>query len=109
MLRRLLNGRLHLISRWRGLSDNLALTEGELQLKGILEARFPKATLIQVQDVSGGCGAMYQVNIESEDFAGKRTLQQHRMVTQALAEEVKQMHGLRISTSVPEKTDTSPR
>ncbi|XP_022091923.1 bolA-like protein 3 [Acanthaster planci] len=102
-------GRLNLMSRWRGLSDNLTLTEGEQKLKGILEARFPKATLIQVQDISGGCGAMYQVNIESDDFAGKRTLQQHRMVTQVLAEEVKQMHGLRISTSVPEKNDASTR
>ena len=34
-------------------------------------------------------------------FSGKRTVLQHRMVNDALAEEVKEMHGLRIFTSLP--------
>lgn len=29
---------------------------------------------------AGGCGAMYEVFIESEDFRGKNTLAQHRLV-----------------------------
>ncbi|XP_071785172.1 bolA-like protein 3 [Asterias amurensis] len=103
MLRRIFSSRL-LPQRWRGLSDSTVLTQGEQKLKSILRDKFPKAVAVQVQDVSGGCGAMYEVTIESEEFDGKRTLQQHRMVTQALAEEVKQMHGLRIVTAVPSKT-----
>ncbi|XP_004844759.1 bolA-like protein 3 isoform X2 [Heterocephalus glaber] len=50
---------------------------------------------------TGGCGAMYEIKIESEEFKEKRTVQQHQMVNQALKEEIKGMHGLRIFTSVP--------
>ncbi|NXA57011.1 BOLA3 protein, partial [Nothocercus julius] len=50
---------------------------------------------------AGGCGAMYEIHIESEDFREKRTVQQHQMVNQALSEEIKAMHGLRIFTSTP--------
>uniref|UniRef100_A0A8B9MTV5 BolA family member 3 n=1 Tax=Accipiter nisus TaxID=211598 RepID=A0A8B9MTV5_9AVES len=49
----------------------------------------------------GGCGAMYEIHIESEDFKEKRMVQQHQMVNQALSEEIKSMHGLRIFTSTP--------
>lgn len=31
---------------------------------------------------SGGCGAMYEVHIESDEFKGKRTVQQHQLVNQ---------------------------
>jgi stress-induced morphogen len=50
---------------------------------------------------SGGCGAMYKIKICSDSFVGKRTLQQHQMVMDALKVEVKSMHGLTISTEVP--------
>ncbi|XP_021554849.1 bolA-like protein 3 isoform X1 [Neomonachus schauinslandi] len=76
-------------------------TEGELRVTQILKERFPGATAIQVTDISGGCGAMYEIRIESEEFKEKRTVQQHQMVNQALKEEIKGMHGLRIFTSVP--------
>lgn len=76
-------------------------TDGEGRIKLVLEEKFPTATDIQVEDISGGCGAMYQVHVESEVFKGKRTVQQHMMVNKALSEEVKEMHGLRISTTVP--------
>ena len=42
---------------------------------------------------------MYEIKIESEEF--KENVQQHQMVNQALKEEIKGMHGLRIFTSVP--------
>uniref|UniRef100_A0A8C4MA71 BolA-like protein 3 n=2 Tax=Equus TaxID=9789 RepID=A0A8C4MA71_EQUAS len=76
-------------------------TEGELKVTQILKEKFPRATVIKVTDISGGCGAMYEIQIESEEFKEKRTVQQHRMVNQALKEEIKGMHGLRIFTSVP--------
>ncbi|KAM5319835.1 bolA-like protein 3 [Glossophaga mutica] len=76
-------------------------TEGELKVTRILEKNFPQATTIKVTDISGGCGAMYEIQIESEEFKEKRTVQQHQMVNQALKEEIKGMHGLRIFTSVP--------
>ena len=76
-------------------------TNGEVHIQAILKNSFPTATNIQVQDISGGCGSMYEVHIESSDFVGKRTVQQHKLVTDALKDEVSKMHGLRIFTSVP--------
>ncbi|KAB0402375.1 hypothetical protein E2I00_019587, partial [Balaenoptera physalus] len=76
-------------------------TEGELKVTQILKEKFPRATAIKVTDISGGCGALYEIQIESEEFKEKRTVQQHQMVNQALKEVVKGMHGLWIFTSVP--------
>ena len=30
----------------------------------------------------GGCGAMYEIFVESEDFRGKRQVHQHRLINQ---------------------------
>uniref|UniRef100_A0A671ES97 BolA family member 3 n=1 Tax=Rhinolophus ferrumequinum TaxID=59479 RepID=A0A671ES97_RHIFE len=57
-------------------------TEGELKVTQILKKNFPRATAIKVTDISGGCGAMYEIQIESEEFKEKRTVQQHQMVNQ---------------------------
>ncbi|XP_053320562.1 bolA-like protein 3 [Spea bombifrons] len=78
-------------------------TEGEDRITEVLKTRFPKATSVRVVDISGGCGAMYEVHVESEEFKAKRTVQQHQMVNDALQEEIKVMHGLRIFTSCPKQ------
>ncbi|XP_038016255.1 bolA-like protein 3 [Motacilla alba alba] len=83
---------------WRGLASG---TDGESRLARLLREKFPRASDIKVVDISGGCGAMYEIHVESEEFREKRPVQQHRMVTQALSEEIKHMHGLRIFTSAP--------
>ncbi|KAM4677943.1 bolA-like protein 3 [Discoglossus pictus] len=76
-------------------------TEGEEKITQVLKEKFPLASHVRVVDISGGCGAMYEIHIESEDFKEKRTVQQHQMINKALQEEIKSMHGLRIFTSVP--------
>uniref|UniRef100_A0A8C3FB92 BolA-like protein 3 n=1 Tax=Chrysemys picta bellii TaxID=8478 RepID=A0A8C3FB92_CHRPI len=76
-------------------------TDGEARVVQVLKEKFPRASAIKVVDISGGCGAMYEIHIESEEFKEKRTVQQHQMVNQALSEEIKAMHGLRIFTSIP--------
>ncbi|KAI5608601.1 bolA-like protein 3 [Silurus asotus] len=78
-------------------------TEGEIRITKILKEKFPQASSLKVVDISGGCGAMYEIHIESDDFRGKRIVQQHKLVNQALQEEIKEMHGLRIFTDVPKK------
>ncbi|XP_036252576.1 bolA-like protein 3 [Molothrus aeneus] len=83
---------------WRGLASG---TDGESRLAQLLREKFPRASAIKVVDISGGCGDMYEIHVESEEFREKRPVQQHRMVTQALSEEIKHMHGLRIFTSAP--------
>ena len=71
----------------------------EEQLIKILAESFPKATDIAVVDVSGGCGSMYEVHVQAPDFKNLRTVKQHQLVTKALAKQIKDMHGIRISTS----------
>ncbi|KAG7473558.1 hypothetical protein MATL_G00097160 [Megalops atlanticus] len=80
-----------------------AQTDGEVRITRILKEKFPQATSVKVLDISGGCGAMYEVHLESDEFKGKRTVQQHQLVNQALKDEIQGMHGLRIFTEVPRK------
>ncbi|TWW68046.1 Synaptic vesicle membrane protein VAT-1 -like protein-like [Takifugu flavidus] len=58
-------------------------TDGEVRITKILKEKFPLAASLKVVDISGGCGAMYEVHIESMEFKGKRTIQQHQLVNQA--------------------------
>ncbi|XP_064824315.1 bolA-like protein 3, partial [Oncorhynchus masou masou] len=76
-------------------------TDGETRIAQILKEKFPSDTSLKVVDISGGCGAMYEVHIESNEFKGKITVQQHQLVNQAPKEEIQEMHGLRIFTDVP--------
>ncbi|XP_029904423.1 bolA-like protein 3 [Myripristis murdjan] len=76
-------------------------TQGEIRIAQILREKFPLASSLKVVDISGGCGAMYEIHIESSEFQGKRTIQQHQLVNQALKDEIQAMHGLRIFTDVP--------
>lgn len=85
-------------------------SNGETRISQILREKFPQASSVKVVDisgefenriklsnfhvtctavmqlcicvVSGGCGAMYEIHIESDDFKGKRTVQQHQLVNQ---------------------------
>ncbi|KAF7662065.1 hypothetical protein LDENG_00247420 [Lucifuga dentata] len=76
-------------------------TDGEIRITKILKDKFPLASSLKVVDISGGCGAMYEIHIESSEFKGKRTVQQHQIVNQALKDEIQGMHGLRIFTDIP--------
>ena len=39
-------------------------------------------SLIFICSFTGGCGSMYEIFVESEDFRGKRQVQQHRLINQ---------------------------
>ncbi|XP_070201405.1 uncharacterized protein [Littorina saxatilis] len=64
------------------ISSGVDLTDGEKKLIEKLRSRFPGAKSVEVSDISGGCGAMYQISIEAEEFRGKKTVQQHRLVNE---------------------------
>ena len=66
----------------------------------LLQAEFAPTSLV-VQDVSGGCGSMYSIDITSEKFRGLNMLKQQRVVNTALADMVKEWHGLQLRTRVP--------
>ncbi|CZT24875.1 related to AIM1  len=58
-------------------------------------------TKLEVQDVSGGCGSMYALDIVSEQFAGLSVIKQHRMVNKILGDEIKKWHGVQLKTKAP--------
>ncbi|KAK0661678.1 bola protein [Cercophora samala] len=76
------------------------LTEGEAQVWDILVAEFAPTQLL-VQDISGGCGSMYGIDISSEKFRGLNMLKQQRMVNAALGDLVKEWHGVQLKTRAP--------
>ncbi|NXU60051.1 BOLA3 protein, partial [Turnix velox] len=64
---------------WRSFSSQ---SDGEARVARVLRERFPRASAIRVVDISGGCGAMYEIHVESEEFREKRPVQQHQMVNE---------------------------
>ncbi|SCV72132.1 BQ2448_4826 [Microbotryum intermedium] len=79
-------------------------SQGELALKNKLQQALQGST-VQVQDVSGGCGTFYAISIQHESFKGLSTIKQHRIVNDLLADEIKGMHGLQVSTQTPTRFD----
>jgi len=76
------------------------LSEGEQQIWDRLVAELSPEQLV-VQDISGGCGSMYFIDVSCEGFRGLNMLKQQRMVNAALGEMVKQWHGLQLKTRTP--------
>ncbi|KAG7663209.1 uncharacterized protein J8A68_003291 [[Candida] subhashii] len=52
-----------------------------------------QATLVQVEDMSGGCGQAFAVIIVSPIFKGKNKLMRHRLVNHALKDEIASIHA----------------
>ena len=65
----------------------------------LLEAAFPDATSVVVEDRTGG-GDHFQVTVASADFDGLSLIDQHRRVNDALAAPLADgsIHELRIRT-----------
>ncbi|KAI1202471.1 bola-like protein [Nemania serpens] len=76
------------------------LNDAESAIWDKLVAEFSPTELL-VQDVSGGCGSMYGIEISSEKFRGVGMLKQQRMVNAVLGDEMKDWHGIQLRTRVP--------
>jgi stress-induced morphogen len=76
------------------------MTPAESAIAAILSEKLSPTQLL-VQDVSGGCGSMYAIDITSAAFQGQTILKQQRMVNAALGDLVKAWHGVQIRTKVP--------
>lgn len=63
-----------------------------------------QATNVSVSDISGGCGQMFEISVESVEFKGMPRVKQHQLITETLKNEIKNMHGVRIHTAIPDKT-----
>jgi stress-induced morphogen len=68
-------------------------------LQRLLQAAFPDATEVRVEDRTGG-GDHFQVTVASPRFDGLPLLEQHRLVNTALAQPLRDgtIHELRIKT-----------
>lgn len=61
------------------------------------------AEKVYALDTSGGCGAMFQLFISSRAFEGLALLKRHRLVNDALKEEMRDIHALQLKTWTPEE------
>lgn len=73
----------------------------EHEIVEILRKKFPDAVDIRVEDVSGGCGAMFDIYVETREFKGLSVVKQHRSVYDALKDKFQQIHGLHLATKAP--------
>lgn len=76
--------------------ENLNPAEKEIYQ---LLARELEPSVLKVQDISGGCGSMYEIHVVSARFRGLRMLQQQRLVNSILGDMLKKWHGMRLTTS----------
>eukprot|EP01132_Coremiostelium_polycephalum_P002425 gene2425-2995_t len=76
------------------ISRSYAKTE---KIKTLLTDQLNPA-LLNIEDVSGGCGSMYRIEIISDKFKGKSVLNQHREVNQILKDIIPTLHGLTLYT-----------
>jgi stress-induced morphogen len=56
-----------------------------------------QATHVTVVDTSDGCGSKFAVTVLAPCFDGKTLLARHRLVNEALKEELKSIHALTIT------------
>ncbi|KAI0428053.1 bola protein [Xylaria sp. FL1042] len=76
------------------------LNDAESAIWDRLAAEF-SPTELMVQDISGGCGSMYGIEITSEKFRDVTMLKQQRMVIAVLGDDMKSWHGVQIRTRTP--------
>ncbi|KAI8087593.1 bola protein [Gilbertella persicaria] len=82
------------------MSTNSGITADSLKASIIerLEAQY-----VQVEDLSAGCGQMFEVIIVSPVFEGKRLLARHKLVNEALKEEISKVHAFTQKSYTPEE------
>lgn len=59
---------------------------------------------VKVRDTSGGCGTMFEIQLSAEEFRNKSIVQQHKVVTKVLQDDISQWHGFTLLTSAPNKS-----
>ncbi|KAL1838525.1 hypothetical protein VTJ49DRAFT_2599 [Mycothermus thermophilus] len=62
-----------------------------------------KATHVEVQDMSGGCGQAFTALIVSPEFSDKNSLKRARLVNAALKDEIAQIHAWSARCQTPEE------
>lgn len=78
-----------------------AETPAERAIADLIASKLDGAERVAVRDTSGGCGAMYTIEVSAAAFSGLSTVKQHQAVTRALGDEVGKWHGFQLVTSAP--------
>lgn len=58
---------------------------------------------LHVHDFSDGCGAKFDVYVVSSTFEGKKLLERHRLVNEALSSLMSDIHAVTLKTMTPEQ------
>jgi BolA-like protein 3 len=69
----------------------------ELRITEKIRKGLGEGCKIEVVDLSGGCGTMLQIKVNSPVFKDKTVVQQHRLVNKCI--EGEDLHGFRLETS----------
>jgi stress-induced morphogen len=80
------------------MSSAHAVESREQKLTRLLTDALKPKSLRVIDHAPGTSGGLVEVHVEAERFNGKRILEQHRMVTQAVQSEMDNMHALNIQT-----------
>lgn len=75
-----------------------AKSEAEKAIADKISSGISSAATISVQDVSGGCGSFYQIEVVASEFEGQSMIKQHRRICSVLEEEMKAWHGSKLIT-----------
>lgn len=89
-------------TRFYSVEPTPGLGDYELELFDLLKASLDPEVL-DVRDVSGGCGSMFAINIVSAKFNGLTLIKQQRLVNEILKDEIAKWHGLQLRTKALEK------
>lgn len=92
ILLKLANKNINFISKFRA---------SQKQIEDKLKEKL-KPSFLNVQDISGGCGQSFKIQIKSEEFKGKTIILQHRLVNEILKDELKEIHALQLKTEIEE-------
>ena len=57
-----------------------------------------KPSLLNIKDTSGGCGTFFSIEVQSKKFNDINTLKQHQLVKSIIDDEIKQVHGIQLTT-----------
>ncbi|KAJ1724884.1 hypothetical protein LPJ53_000882 [Coemansia erecta] len=73
------------------------------EIESLIQTNIGDIHKIQIEDVSGGCGSMFNVMIVSDKFKGLMRLKQHKLVHQALGDKMKELHALTLKLYTEEQ------
>ncbi|CAN9478714.1 unnamed protein product [Alternaria alternata] len=79
---------MHVISALRG------TFQAVMQVKSLDKSN----TVAHKEYISGGCGSMYAIQVESPKFKGLTVIKQHKLVNEVLKDEIKSWHGVQLRT-----------